>query len=67
MKATLKFMGIGFELVGIVLASLYLGTLLDEHFLWGGFGVAGVLLIGTVGWIVHVVYWLMKMQKRDIK
>lgn len=62
MKNGIVFMGIGLELVGIVLASLYLGSVLDDWFSWKGYGVSVVLLIGTAGWIFHMILLLNKMQ-----
>ena len=65
MKTGLIFMGMGFELVGIVLASHYLGSMLDIRFSLGGLGIAGALLLGLVGWVMHIVYLLMRMQRAN--
>ncbi len=58
------FMGMGFELVGIVLASLYFGGVIDRAFSLNGYGVAIVLLPGTAGWIAHMIFMLIKMQRQ---
>ncbi len=65
MRKGMVFMGMGFELVGIVLASLYFGTMLDNAFKLNGFGGAAVLLLGTGGWIAHMIFLLIKMQKQE--
>jgi hypothetical protein len=67
MKMGLKFVGIGFELVGIVLASLYIGGMLDRTFSWNGMGVAGTILIGTAGWIAHMIFLLREIERPDKK
>jgi hypothetical protein len=65
MKTGLKFVGIGFELVGIVLASLYVGGVLDRSFSLNGMGVAGMILLGTGGWIVHMIILLRGLEKSE--
>lgn len=65
MKTGIIFMGMGFELVGIVLASLYLGSMLDKYFTLGGLGVAATLLLGLGGWVAHIVFLLVRMQKAN--
>jgi len=67
MKTGIIFMGMGFELVGIVLASLYLGSMLDKHLSLRGFGVASVLLLGLGGWVAHMIFLLVRMQKANDK
>ncbi len=52
------FAGMGFELVGIVLAGLYIGQKLDEVYDWGGLGVAGMIILATGGWIYHLIHLL---------
>lgn len=49
------FVGIGFELVGIMVACLYVGKALDEHYGLQGLGMAGISMAGLAGWIVHIV------------
>jgi hypothetical protein len=66
MKGGMAFIGIGFELVGVVLASLYIGTVLDAHFQGlRGMGVPGAVLLGSIGWFVHLFYLVAAVQKND--
>lgn len=58
MKKGLVFTGMGFELVGLVLGSLYLGGIIDRHMEWQGYGVAAILIIGFIGWIIHLILLL---------
>jgi MFS family permease len=51
----LIFMGIGFELVGLVIGSVYFGGILDAHFGWQGMGVVGLIVLTFAGWLVHFI------------
>jgi len=51
----LIFVGMGFELVGIILACIYLGKAIDDHYGTKGIGLALLPMIGLVGWIVQIV------------
>lgn len=53
-------MGIGFELLALVLGALFLGQAIDKHFGWPGYGVA-VMVVGVLaGWVYHLVILLKK-------
>jgi hypothetical protein len=62
----LVFAGMGFELIGLVLGSLWLGTVLDEHFQTKGMWVAGMSVLALAGWILHLIQML-KMVERNTK
>ncbi len=49
------FIGMGFELVGAVMAFLWIGQYLDEHQGWGGMGAAGGIVVAFIGWITHLL------------
>lgn len=51
----LIFAGIGLELIGIELAMAWIGHSIDQEMGWPGFAIAGLLILGLVGWLVHVV------------
>ena len=61
----LVFLSMGFELVGLVLASVFLGQKLDE--MWGTKGI--VLLVLTLaclgGWMVHLVFLLKQIERAE--
>lgn len=61
------FFSMGFELVGLILGSVFVGQKLDA--LWGTKGIA--LLVLTVaclaGWMVHLVYLLKRIEKLEAK
>ena len=57
----LVFVGIGFELVGIILVMVYIGRLVDESYGTKGLGLALFPMIGLVGWIAHVIQLTKKL------
>ena len=59
----LVFVGIGFEAVGIVLASLWLGQWLDEQYQQKGLFTILFTFAGLGGWFAHIMFLLKKMNK----
>ncbi|HEY8271011.1 MAG TPA: AtpZ/AtpI family protein, partial [Pseudobdellovibrionaceae bacterium] len=55
MNKYLIFASMGFELVGIMLASIYLGQLIDKTYQTKGFGLIVLMFFGLVSWLTHVV------------
>ncbi len=62
MKSGMIFMGMGFELVGLVIGCIYLGGQLDKYFSWPGYATAGLVVLSMVGWIVHLIVLLKRFQ-----
>lgn len=65
MKANryLVFMGLGFELVGLIIGGIYLGQLLDAHFGTRGIMVLVILASCLVSWFIHLVFLLKRVEK----
>ena len=61
----LVFMGMGFELIGIILSSLYLGQIIDEHFGLSGLSMVGLSMAGLAGWIYHLVLLVNRVEAND--
>jgi len=59
----LVFIGVGFEAVGVVLASVWLGDILDKTFQTKGLFTIIITFIGLGGWFAHVLFMLKKMNK----
>jgi F0F1-type ATP synthase assembly protein I len=57
------FVGMGIELVGIILTAVYVGQLLDAKYGTKGLGIAGLPMIGLAGWITHIVVLTKKIEK----
>ncbi len=59
----MAFAGLGFELVGLVLGSMWVGSRVDEYFEWPGYAAAG-LIVGMTGlWVVHLVLFLRRLDR----
>lgn len=63
----LVFVGIGFELVGIIIATLYVGKMIDDNYGTKGLGLAIFPMLGLIGWIVHVVALAKSIEKAESK
>lgn len=58
MKKGLVFLGMGFELLGLILGGLYIGGAIDAHMGWPGYGVAFLVVICMVSWMIHLIVLL---------
>lgn len=67
MKKYIVFAGIGFELVGIMMASIYLGQIIDKSYQTKGLGLIALMFIGLASWLTHVVLLLRRFEKEDSK
>ncbi len=67
MNKYIVFAGVGFELVGLIVASVYLGEYLEGKTPSKGLWVAGLILVSLVGWLVHVVAMLKNIQKQKVE
>ncbi len=52
------FAGMGFELVGLIVVSLYIGQALDKTFELKGLATASLSLLVLAGWLIQLVYML---------
>jgi hypothetical protein len=57
------FVGVGFEAIGVVLASIWLGQWLDGYFSVQGLFTILFCFVGLGGWFAHIVFLLRKMNK----
>jgi hypothetical protein len=60
MKKAAIFMGIGFELVGLILGAWVIGRVVDNYFHWNGYGVATFVVVVMLGWMYHLIVLLKK-------
>ncbi|MCB0369084.1 MAG: hypothetical protein KDD45_06430 [Bdellovibrionales bacterium] len=61
MNKYILFIGIGFELVGLIVGAIYLASFLEEKYGNKGTISAGLILIALVAWFVHIYYLLRKL------
>lgn len=64
-RKTAIFSALGFEIVGIIIAAVYIGAYIDEKYKWNGLGLIGAIALGFIGWFVHVLLVVSIVEKRD--
>lgn len=64
MNKYIVFAGIGFELVGLIIISVYAGEYLETLKPTKGLWVAGFILLSLVGWMIHLLAMLKSTQKQ---
>lgn len=57
----------GFEIVGLIVGSFFLGNAIDKKYQTGGMAFVGLSLFCLVGWLVRVIWLLQKIQKQEDK
>lgn len=67
MTKYLVFASIGFELIGIMLACIYLGQKIDEHYQTKGVALIALMFIGLASWLTHVIMLLRQIEKNQPK
>lgn len=56
-------MGMGFELLGLVLGGFYVGQAIDKEFSWPGYGVAIMVIAGLISWLTHLIFMLKRFMQ----
>lgn len=57
----------GFEVIGIITAAVYIGGYLDERYKWNGMGLIGAIALGFIGWFAHVLIVVSILEKAETK
>jgi len=65
MKKYIVFAGIGIELVGIMISSIYLGQIIDNTYQTKGLGLIALSFIGLASWMTHVIMLLRRFEKEN--
>ena len=65
MDKAVIFMGIGFELVALCAAGVWLGRLIDQNMGWQNAGTLGMVLSFLVLWFFHLFFLIQKFEKKD--
>ncbi len=55
----------GMELVGIIVASLFIGQLLDSRFSTKGLFLVTLPMLGLAGWITQIVILSKRIEKQE--
>lgn len=61
----LLFIGLGTEIVGLILAAVWLGGILDEKMGTKGLFLSLLSFAGLIGWMVHILVLLKKTRSDD--
>lgn len=56
------FSAIGIELVGIILACIFIGQYVDANYGTKGLGIVGFSVLGLTAWLIQVVRMLKTME-----
>lgn len=59
------FIGIGFELVVMVLGGAYLGNMIDTHMGWNSVATALLVVMFMAAWFVHLLFLLSRFEKNN--
>ena len=59
------FVGIGFEIVALILVAVWLGGHLDRHFALAGLGTVFMIILAMVAWMVHVFVLLKQLNQKQ--
>lgn len=59
------FIAMGFELVGLILASLYLGQWIDQSYSSTPWATLGLVVVGVVGWMIHIFVLIRQIDRQS--
>lgn len=62
----LVFTGMGFELLGLILTSLFLGQHIDKKFSWSGLATVCLSLVALISWFIHLIVLLKRLQNSSL-
>ena len=56
-------MGLGFELLGLILGALFLGQAIDDRYNLNGYGIAVLVIVVMFSWMYHLFILLKRFMK----
>jgi hypothetical protein len=59
------FMGIGFELLILILGAAYLGDKIDQHYHWKGYATVTLIIVCLISWFYHLIVLLQKFSRDE--
>lgn len=62
---SMVFLGMGFELVALILGAAYLGDIIDKHMGWPGYGSVLLILLFLISWFFHLLVLLKKINEDE--
>lgn len=67
MNKYILFVGIGFELIGLIIGALVLSAWLEEKYPSKGTLTAGLVLLALIGWFIHIFILLKNIENQGKK
>ena len=58
------FAGIGFEIVALIFAAVFIGSKIDKSLGLQGIATICLILLATLGWMIHVYFLLKKLNSK---
>lgn len=65
--STVVYLGIAFELTGLIIIFLLAGQFLDEKYSLNGVGVASGISLAFIFWVLHLIILVKKWEKQDLE
>lgn len=62
-RAMLMFVGVGFELLILVMGFIYLGQIIDETYKTKGLATIVCIFLALISWVVHLIHLLKRWEK----
>jgi hypothetical protein len=61
------FAGMGFEIVGLILGSFFLGQIIDDKFGTKGIAIGVLTFAALVSWLVRITMLVKRFEKEEIE
>lgn len=63
MNKYIVFIGVGFELVGLIIGGVFLGEFLEGKIPSKGLWTSGLIVLALIGWFIHLMVLLKNSEK----
>ncbi len=61
------YLGIAFELTGLIIIFLLIGQFFDEKYTLNGIGVASGISLAFIFWVLHLIILVKRWEKQDLE
>jgi F0F1-type ATP synthase assembly protein I len=55
------FSGLGFEVIGLMLGSVFMGRQIDDYLDTGGLAIVILIILSFIVWLMHVIHMAKKV------
>lgn len=67
MNKYMLFIGVGFELIGLIVVSVVIAGWLEQKIPSKGLITAGLVILSLIGWFIHIIILLKRVPKDNGK